>query len=194
MTAASTIRVVFLVIATSTAAIGQVTPGSAGDDVTLRQFQQRLDDYVALHHQLEGPLPPVHPTKETLRTYVARQLLANAIRKARPNARQGDFFTPEVASLFRARIRGVLAGRDAESVLAAAEPRHAESHGFQLLVNETYAADLPSALPAAVLQALPALADDIQYRMFNHDLILWDVHANLVIDVLPGAFTSPTTS
>jgi len=34
---------------------------------------------------------------------------------------------------------------------------------------------------------LPVLPDGIQYRLIDHDLLLWDVDADVIIDVLPDA-------
>jgi hypothetical protein len=38
-----------------------------------------------------------------------------------------------------------------------------------------------------VLQVFPPLAEELQYRFVDRDLILWDEHANLIVDVLPDA-------
>jgi hypothetical protein len=34
----------------------------------------------------------------------------------------------------------------------------------------------------------PELPEDVEYRIVNHDLVLWDIHADLVVDFLPNAF------
>jgi hypothetical protein len=39
----------------------------------------------------------------------------------------------------------------------------------------------------AVLQALPPLPPELQYRMVGCDLVLIDVHADLIVDILPYA-------
>jgi hypothetical protein len=44
-----------------------------------------------------------------------------------------------------------------------------------------------------LLAVLPPLPDELQYRFMSHDLILWDVHANLIVDFITGAL-SPTLS
>jgi hypothetical protein len=38
-----------------------------------------------------------------------------------------------------------------------------------------------------VLNALPALPDELQYRLIGHDLALVDLHADLVVDILRDA-------
>jgi hypothetical protein len=42
-------------------------------------------------------------------------------------------------------------------------------------------------MPFVLLAALPALPTGIYYRLIDHDLLLWDVDANLIVDVLPDA-------
>jgi hypothetical protein len=38
-----------------------------------------------------------------------------------------------------------------------------------------------------ILNALPPLPDELQYRFVGVDLILVDIHANLVVDILRNA-------
>jgi hypothetical protein len=42
--------------------------------------------------------------------------------------------------------------------------------------------------PPALIQALPPLPAGIEYRIVAPDLVLWDSHAEIMIDVLRGAF------
>lgn len=167
--------------------------GQAEDEraTALRLFSERVGEYAALHRRLEGPLPPLTPTSETVRNYVARQLLANAIRKARPRAAQGDIFTPAVATAFRELIAETLKGRDVEAFLSELNEEHPRWHGARAVVNEPLPKGATHEMPCALLQALPSLPEDVEYRIVDHDLVLWDIHANLVIDFIPHAFAPP---
>ena len=40
-------------------------------------------------------------------------------------------------------------------------------------------------MPTRLLLALPALPEELQYRFMNRALILWDVHAELIVDFIP---------
>jgi hypothetical protein len=42
-------------------------------------------------------------------------------------------------------------------------------------------------MPAAVIAALPELPPELQYRFVGADLVLVDIGAGLVVDVLRGA-------
>lgn len=160
----------------------------------LHLFSQRVEDYAALHRRLEGPLPPLTPTRETLKNYVARQLLANAIRKARPGAKQGNIFEPRVAMVFRALISDALGGRDVEAFLAELNEEHPEMHGVRPVINEPLPRGTTHEMPSMLLQVLPVLPEDVEYRIVDHDLVLWDIHANLIVDFIPGAFTPAVTT
>jgi hypothetical protein len=57
-----------------------------------------------------------------------------------------------------------------------------------LKVNARYpeAAPLPT-VPPNLLASLPPLPKDLEYRIVGNDLILRDVHANVIIDFIPMA-------
>jgi hypothetical protein len=62
-------------------------------------------------------------------------------------------------------------------------------------VNEPYPEGATHEVPATLLQRFPGLPEDVEYRILDHDLVLWDIHADLVIDFVPFAFgTASTTS
>lgn len=160
----------------------------------LRVFNVRIHEYAALHRRLEGTLPPLTTTKETLRNYVARQLLANQIRKARSGAMQGDIFEPRVAMMFRAIIAGALKGRDVEALLTELNEEHPDLHGVEPVINEPLPRGATHEMPVVLLQVLPALPEDVEYRIVGHNLVLWDIHANLVVDFVPEAFRALETT
>ena len=55
---------------------------------------------------------------------------------------------------------------------------------MRLSVNMTYPTDKPlKTFPAQLLQKLPGLPPDLEYRIVGHHIVLRDVPANLVVDV-----------
>jgi hypothetical protein len=154
----------------------------------LRLFHERVEDYAALHRRLEGPLPALKTTRNMLKNYIAQQLLANAIRKTRRDVQQGIIFSPDVAAVFRALISDALAGRDVEAFLTELQSEHPGTHDVLPVINEPLPAEATHEMPVVILRILPALPDDVEYRIVNHDLVLWDIHADLVIDYVRSAF------
>ena len=163
--------------------IEQVDP-----DAALRLFHQRVEDYAALHRRLEGPLPPLTTTRNVLKNYIAQQLLANAIRKARRDVHQGVIFSPDVASVFRTLIADALKGQDVEAFLTELQWEHPGVFDVTPALNEPLPEEATHEMPIVLLHILPALPEDVEYRIVNHDLVLWDIHADLVVDYVPNAF------
>lgn len=172
------------------------TPGAAGfqgpasdADDALRVFQQKVNLYAALHRRLEGPLPPSSSARDTFSALVARRYLGSAIRSSRASARPGDIIDPGAARVFRAIIAKAFTD-PAGAALEDEFRRRAASPVPDPVVNEPYPMEVAELVPEAILRHLPVLAEDVEYRAVNADLILWDVHAEIVVDVLPGAFLS----
>src|SRR5687768_5492826 len=101
-----------LILADGAGAASQVPPFPAPDQtapilqeiVATQAFEARVDEYVALHRLLEGPLPPLRMTRDITKIQASMHELALRIQLVRANARQGDLITPHVARMFRRRI------------------------------------------------------------------------------------------
>jgi len=149
------------------------------------EFQRAADDYAFMHRRIERRQPPIELTTDvaTLRQAIAS--MAEAIRVARPNAREGDLFTAPLRPILRARI--VKAMRLHDVTVAALSEEAADAAYADLAVN----ADMPwrqtGSMPPCVLEVLPLLPPELQYRFVGTDLVLVDVHASLIVDVLRDA-------
>jgi hypothetical protein len=163
-------------------------PAAPAPDQALQVFRARVDSYLALHRELEARVAPLDARGQPLHTYLSRQILATAIRRARP-AQQGNIFTPAVAQMFRAIIADTHDGF--EAWLSSLQRQYLSVPGLHPQVNESCGMAEMSELPAVLLGKLPPLAGDLQYRLVHFDLVLWDVHAYLVVDFVPDAFRLP---
>jgi hypothetical protein len=146
-------------------------------------FQQRVRQYMKLRKEL----PSQHTTKRQEQIVDRRHSLADAIREARPAAKQGDIFTPDSSAEFLKVIRGTLQGSNAAN--ARKTIRQGEPvTGVHLTVNGAYPEHLPSTtVPPTLLLRLPRLPDKLAYRIVGHDFVLQDTEARLVVDLIPGA-------
>jgi hypothetical protein len=54
-------------------------------------------------------------------------------------------------------------------------------------VNELYTGITHEA-PPVILERLPPLPEHVEYRIGGDDLLLWDVHADIVVDFVPRCF------
>jgi hypothetical protein len=163
------------------------TPFAVEEDA-LARFHAAVGQYVTLHRRLERWLPPERLFDDAEEMFAARDALRSAILDARPNARQGDIFTPDVAQLLIDRLDLVIKeqGYDPADILADInEERPPGIPGPE--VNRPYPWAIASSMWPALLRALPILPPELEYRFSNRDLVLIDVHANLVLDILEGA-------
>src|SRR4029453_10861895 len=71
-------------------------------DAALQQdFKKRVEQYVELHKRLEKDVPTLKKKEDQAKIAASQAALAKSIRAARATAKQGEIFTPEIASLFR---------------------------------------------------------------------------------------------
>jgi len=167
--------------------------GSAGqppavnpDAKLLQDFTSRVGAYVTLQKKLERGLPPQKPTKDPAQIKASEEALAARMRAARANARQGDIFTPEIAALFRRLMHPEVKGPDASTTRHTV--RDEAPAAIALKVNASYPDNQPlPTVPPNLLAALPRLPEQLEYRIVNNDLILRDVHANLIVDYITKA-------
>jgi hypothetical protein len=189
-----------LALAVSAGAAAQVphvlppTQAVLRDAAAVEAFQQRIDDYVLLHRLLESSLvPPLHVTRHMEEVTANQRALAQRIVLTRQNAKEGDLLAADVARIFRRRIAACLPPEVWAGILAElAEDEQGQAiPDVALRVNMTWPADVPFGfVPPQLLAVLPPLPPELQYRIIGRSLVLWDHHANLILDFLPAAFTT----
>lgn len=149
-------------------------------------FSQRVQDYALMHRRLEGPVPTPKVSEHMEEVKAAMDALAAKIKQEPGWVKQGRYFTPEIVPIMRRLIREGCGG-DFASLLA--------------IIKEENPVDVPlppvgarwpreaahSMIPPAVLCRLPVLPEELQYRFIGPHLLLWDIHADLIVDVLPDA-------
>jgi len=154
----------------------------------LAEFGKRVDAYVTLRDSLAEKMGPLDVTKSQAEIAARATTLATLIQGARDSAKQGDIFTPEVATVIATLIKTEYSRRS-DSVVEQREDAQEELPNFVPAVNMVYPTTYPLAtFPATLLPLLPPLpTDKVEYRIVTHYLILRDVEANLIIDVMPNA-------
>ena len=176
------LQAVGLLFALSGVAVAQTSPLNQ-QPPGFDDFTQRVQQYM----KLRKSLPNQRSTKRQEQIVERRHSLADAIREARPAAKQGDIFTPESSEHFLKVIRGTLQGAKSANVRTTIRQGEPVS-GVHLAVNGAYPARLPSTtMPPTLLLRLPRLPDKLAYRIVGHDFVLQDTEARLVIDFIPGA-------
>jgi hypothetical protein len=169
------------------AAAGQTGNPSSRDREVIAGFDRQVRAYVELHRRLEGPVPTVRVSTDPDEIHEAIAALARKIRAERPHSRQGEFFSRDAAPAFR-RLIASGCGSDFRGLYAMANDENPYLKSWRPRVNGSYPEKIPySMMPPQVLCALPELPEELQFRFWDRALILWDYHANLILDVLPDA-------
>jgi hypothetical protein len=160
----------------------------AAESAALKEFRVAVEEYVALHRHLERQVPALQLTENAQEIFDSSNALAAALRAARPKSREGDLFAPPVAKTLRQLIADALAANDIlpEDVVAANLDEVAEDAEWPV-VNGRFPWMRGAGMWPCILNALPALPDELQYRVVGRDLVLVDVHADLVVDILRQA-------
>ena len=153
----------------------------------LQVFAERVAAYAELHRRVDAVFPPLQATGDVHSIFRRRVYLALAIRAERPDARQGDIFEASAATAVRGIIASALRDVDVELMLQGLYEECEMPAGYRPHVNAGYPTWATHEMPFVLLAALPELPAGIQYRLIDHDLLLWDVDANLIVDVLPDA-------
>jgi len=158
----------------------------AGSDrqATLEQFERAVNAYVDLHRRIERSLPQLRPSDDWEEISRAVEARAAAIRDARPAAAPGDLFVRPVAELIRDRIRAVLKERGVGAGDLADGDEETRGQAARPVVNGRFPWARGAMMPPDILQALPPLPEELQYRIVDRDLVLIDMHADLVVDIL----------
>ena len=163
--------------------VGPLTPAQAD---SLATMNERLADYVALHQKVERSLPAM-PDEATPEQIDRRQrVLEQRLRTARAQARQGDIFTPEARPVIRRLLADVFDGPEGRQLKSSIMDENPTQ--VALKVNGRYPDTVPiSTVPPEVLQTLPKLSEDMEYRFIGDALILLDAHAHIVADFIDDA-------
>jgi hypothetical protein len=185
--------VVLLTIAGSwTAAASRQVFVPVQDIAALHEWTVRLDHYVGIRAQAaEVTPPPAWPASfdDILRFELA---FAAEIRARRTHATMGDLFTANVGRTFRKLIAHALTEHEiAVAALLDEFLLDVVPGASRPTVNHRFSWQLGTAMPACLLDALPKLPKGLQYRLVGRDLILLDIDANLVVDILPAALPRP---
>jgi hypothetical protein len=169
------------------------TQDATAHDAAVRHFLQNVGAYVALRNQVVETLPQPAVTADPATLEQTTDRLAHAIQAARPHVQRGNVFSDDVARSFRNAIAVTLGqhGIAPADVLASVREEVAEGRDSgerqELRVDARFKWGSGSAMPAAILTALPALPKPLEYTLVHRSLLIVDVDADLVVDVLADA-------
>jgi hypothetical protein len=146
---------------------------------------------MALRHDVENRVGVPYASTNFTDIDPMQAALAHGIRQARWRASVGDIFTPGVAVEFRRRIDRAIDSRAESEGRFMIEARRATSaSSCRPAINGSFDWRFGAMMPVDVTAALPDLPWPLQYRFVCRDLVLLDLDAGLIVDVLPDALTA----
>jgi hypothetical protein len=152
-----------------------------------KAFSDGVGKYVSILKELEGSVPPQQPTNESSQIADRQQQLTGLVANGRPDPRQGEIFTPEVAEEFRQIIRKAFqepGGAAMRKTILESDP----AKPVALKVNEAYPDDhLRTTMPPTLLSRFPVLPKELAYRIVGRALVLQGTKTNLIVDFIPNA-------
>jgi hypothetical protein len=162
-------------------------PRVNADAKSMAEFEKRVQEYVALHRKLEATLTSLPNEATPQQIDVHQRELGRLIQGARANAKPGDLFTPDMRRVVRRLLARVFRGPDGAQVKRSILDEYTGPARMQ--VNSRYPDTVPlSTVPAQVLQNLPTLPEDLEYRFVGDRLILLDSHAHIIADYVEKVF------
>jgi hypothetical protein len=116
---------------------------------------------------------------------IRQNALADALRtKVRPNAKQGDLITPDMAAAIARDIQTVFNSPKRDLLLdELAEQNQTPANTATPAVNQRIEAPR---VPPRLMEVLPPLPKQLEYDFAGRTLVLRDVDADVVVDYLPN--------
>jgi hypothetical protein len=175
------------------AAVLVAAPATSSQHDPMAEFNKQISSYLDIHKKAVANVSPPKVSDNPEEILEAQAALAAEIRKERPQAKEGDIFVPHVRQAFINLIHARLAGKEGEAarntVLGEGNPKSPESKApVELMINASYPTTAPvSTVPPSLLSTLPTLPEELEFRFVGRHLILKDVKANLIVDILKNA-------
>jgi hypothetical protein len=146
------------------------------------EFKKRIDAYLKIHNEAEGKVPALKRTDDPKEISDREKALADTIMTLRANAQPGDIFAPEYQPYFIKIVQDDFKGRSAADRKALVSELPAK---MKIDINTVYPTTMPlETFPPALLRKLPDLPPELEYRIVGRSLLLRDVKANLIVDIL----------
>jgi len=167
--------------------LAQAKPPVNTDAQVLADFKARLDKYEELRKKADDSAPTMKKTDDAAKIKDAQQGLGERIGAARAGAKQGDVFTPEISALIRRLVHPETKDPDTKALLKEKKDQPKPGSVPLWKVGMPYPEKEPLAtMPPDVLERLPKLPADMEYRFVGKHLILRDVRSNTIVDFAPN--------
>jgi hypothetical protein len=171
---------------------GESSTGPPIQQAVPQEFVARVNQYDETHRRVAAALGPPEICSDPEELLRHERAFARAIHQRRPNAREGDIFTPDAARYFQALIAEVTWEQGLDVVTELADAQAWDTEAAVLQVNAQMPWKAGPMMWASIHARLPELPLELEYRFVGRDLVLVDILGNVIVDVLREALpTSP---
>jgi hypothetical protein len=146
------------------------------------EFQNRIKAYLKIHNDAEAKVPNLKSTDDPKQLNDREVALGTMIMTLRAGAQPGEIFAKEYQPYFIKIVQDDFRQRSAadRKALVVELPKN-----VKVDINTVYPSTLPlETFPPVLLRKLPDLPPELEYRIVGRNLILRDVKANLIVDIL----------
>lgn len=166
-----------------------VGPLSDAEAKALETMNDRLKAYLDIHTKLEQGLPELPKDATPQQIDEHQRLFEQKMRDARKAAKRGEIFTPDAEPVIKRLLAAVFSTSEGKDLMASIMDEYPA--GLKLTVNGRYPDAIPvSTVPPEILQTLPKLPEDMEYRFIGRHMILLDTHAHVIADFIENALPS----
>lgn len=156
------------------------------DAAAITQFDAAIAKYLALRKRLLEEVPGPVPESSAPKLTQASDALAAAIQRSRPKARPGNLFVAPVSPVIKRRVVDAVQQENLGPVLAGIDDEALGPATARIHMRFPAAAPMAT-MPPSLLAVLPVLPKELEYRIIGNYLVLRDVDAALILDVMPAA-------
>lgn len=160
--------------------------------VEYRAFQDAVNKYLALRTRAQSEVPTLKVTTNSREINSAGDVLAAAIQRARPQAKQGDFFDRTASRVIVLRLGEILQGRDIAQLLVTINDEPTPNERPRVHMRYPVKSSMAT-MPTQLLDTLPPLPQQLEFRFMGRDLVLRDREAAMILDYMVDALPPPAT-
>lgn len=164
----------------------QKAAAPADDAAAVAQFEAAIAKYMAVRERLRGEISGPVANSSPTELNRASDALAAAIQRARRGAKVGTIFAVPIASVVKRRVTDVIR-RDNLGPLLAEIDDDEPAIKFPAIHLRFPGPAQMATMPPSLLDALPPLPKQLEYRIVGDYLILRDIDAALILDYIPAA-------
>jgi hypothetical protein len=166
----------------------------AATESPVEAFQKRLESYTKIRKSAAGDVPAISKKATPAEIQAREGALRAAIQRNRASAKPGDILAPDIVPTVSGILKHTIdrpGGNKVRASIKEGNPKNEKAPGEVepvIKVNAEYPKNAPlSTVPPTLLEKLPKLPSDLEYRFVGRTLILRDREANMIIDYLKEA-------